>query len=155
MTSASRSAPTASTRGKSKGPRTAQGKLRSSRRAFRHGLSIPVLASSGLSKQVEDLARKIVGKKTSMDLLELARMVAEAQIDLARIRRTRHESLLRALAQKKKTARALSEQDDAAAAIRVLSQLRIHRRLARHERRALSRRKSAMRAFDAARVEAV
>jgi hypothetical protein len=75
----------------STGPRTRRGKDRSSRSAIRHGLSIPVVSVSLLSEQVEQLAHEIVAGSTSIVLLEHARRVAEAQIDLQRIKRARHE----------------------------------------------------------------
>jgi hypothetical protein len=75
----------------STGPRTEQGKAHASRSALRHGLSIPVLSDPDLSKKVEDLALKIVGENPSPMLLELARAIAEAQIDLERVRSARHE----------------------------------------------------------------
>jgi hypothetical protein len=79
----------------STGPRTDKGKARASRSALRHGLSIPVLADPALSKKVEDLAVKIAGENASPVLLELARAVAEAQIDLDRVRAARHELFVR------------------------------------------------------------
>jgi hypothetical protein len=72
---------------RSTGPRTRLGKARASRSARRHGLSIPVLADGGLSKEVEVLARKMVGSCTSANVLACARRVAEAQVDLERARR--------------------------------------------------------------------
>jgi hypothetical protein len=115
----------------STGPRTDQGKARASRSALRHGLSVPVLSNPSLSKQVEDLALKILGGNANRVLLELARAIAEAQIDLDRIRDARREV----------TALTLNGK---------VGQLAL---LDRYERRARSRRKSATRAFDAARVE--
>jgi hypothetical protein len=61
---------------KSTGPRTRQGKARAARSARRHGLSIPVLADSSLSKKVDELAHKIVGRGASPGRLEYARRVA-------------------------------------------------------------------------------
>ena len=76
----------------SRGPKTVEGKKRSSKNARRHGLSLPVLADSALSKEVEALAKQIVGS-VSPTVLQQARAVAEAQIDLVRIRRARHHLL--------------------------------------------------------------
>jgi hypothetical protein len=75
----------------STGPQTEQGKASASRSALRHGLSIPVLSDPGLAKKVEDLALKIAGENASPVLLDLARAIAEAQIDLDRARAARHQ----------------------------------------------------------------
>jgi enoyl-CoA hydratase/carnithine racemase len=75
-----------------KRPKTAEGKMRSSRNARRHGLNLPVLADPVLSKRAEELAREIAGS-ADPTILRHARAVAEAQIDLVRIRRARHHLL--------------------------------------------------------------
>jgi hypothetical protein len=82
----------------STGPRTRAGKARASRNAFRHGLRIPVLSDPELTKQVEDFAHLLIGERSDPILLDCARRIAEAQIDLDRIRSTRDEFIVRALA---------------------------------------------------------
>jgi hypothetical protein len=134
------------------------------RRAFRerrHGLSIPVLADSGLSKDVENLMHKIVGESSNPGQLEPARRFAEAQVDLARIRHARHELLSSGLDDHKsvgvhKGKPAVSDKKSGAETfvVDLSNQMRTLKRLDRYERRALSRRKSATREFDAARAEA-
>jgi hypothetical protein len=148
---------------KSSGPRTKQGKARASRNARRHGLSIPVLADSGLAKEVEDLARKIVGENSKASLLEPARNFAEAQVDLNRIRRARCELFSRGqgdpghqavgVKKDKSAVASLAEKGAAERCAVNLSNLQQLGRLARYERRVLSRRKFATRAWDAARDE--
>jgi hypothetical protein len=141
----------------STGPRTAHGKRRASRSALRHGLTIPVLADSGLSKEVEDLARKIVGRNPSGPLLELARRVAEAQVDLGRIRRARDVLLSRGSYLEFESAEVPTDRPPPANVGEKLArsrQVRNVARLNRYEGRALSRRKFAIRAFDAACAEA-
>jgi hypothetical protein len=68
-----------------RGPRTAAGKAVSSRNAVRHGLAVSVLDEPAMCAEVEALARAIVGRGADAGRLALARVVAEAQLDLARI----------------------------------------------------------------------
>jgi hypothetical protein len=81
----------------STGPKTAQGRVRSARNAHRHGLSLPVLADPVLSEEIEALAHEIAGADASSEIQELARRIAEAQIDLRRVRCARHEVISRKL----------------------------------------------------------
>ncbi len=73
----------------STGPRTAQGKARTARNARRHGLSLSVISDPVLSEQVEALARKIAGQAVDAEIYQRARRIAEAQIDLQRVRYAR------------------------------------------------------------------
>ena len=82
----------------STGPKTAQGRVRTARNALRHGLSLPVCSNPALSEEVEALAREIAGPGADAETKELARRVAEAQIDLRRVRYARYQLLSRALA---------------------------------------------------------
>jgi len=83
----------------SSGPKTANGRARSVRNALRHGLSRPIHSNPALSKEVETLAREIAGPTTNAELLERARAIAEAQIDLRRVRNVRQQRLATALAE--------------------------------------------------------
>jgi len=77
----------------STGPRTAAGKENAARNALRHGLRSPISVDPALSAEVEALAREIAGEGASLEQQVLATRVAEAQIDLKRIRRARHDLL--------------------------------------------------------------
>ena len=77
----------------STGPKTEQGKSRAAQNARRHGLSVSVFADPARSTEVECLVREITGENALPEVLELARHVAEAQTDLMRIRRARHNLL--------------------------------------------------------------
>jgi hypothetical protein len=137
----------------STGPRTAEGKAQSSRSAFRHGLSIPVLAGSGpFSEEVEEFARRMVDGYSSPALLVSARRVAEAEVDLRRIRLVRSE-LLSTIAGGCSSGSAdytIAPRRFAAKPSELVQTLQ---RLDRYERRALSRRKLAVRTFDAMFVQ--
>jgi hypothetical protein len=81
----------------STGPKTTRGRARAARNALRHGLSLPVCSDPALSEEVEALAREIAGIEADAKIQDLARRVAEAQIDLRRVRYARHQLLSRAL----------------------------------------------------------
>jgi hypothetical protein len=72
------------------GPKTTAGKARSARNALRHALSIPVCKRPSLSIQTEEIALKIAGPDPDEALLDRARAVAEAQVDLKRVRARRN-----------------------------------------------------------------
>jgi hypothetical protein len=163
----------------STGPQTAHGRARAARNALRHGLSLPVCSNPRLSEEVEALARQIAGPEASAKSLELVRRVAEAQIDLGRVRRARLQLLSQSLTdpyydsrenmRKKAKVRVLGGEvpDMTPAGMRkyVTSTPEGPRKLAtiltqearqllamdRYERRAVLRRKIAIRAYDEAR----
>jgi hypothetical protein len=71
---------------RSRGPRTAAGKAASCRNALRHGLSASLLDEPAICGRVETLARAIAGAGANTAQINQARIIAEAQLDLARIR---------------------------------------------------------------------
>jgi hypothetical protein len=174
----------------SRGPKTAQGRARSARNARRHGLSLPVLSDRALSDEVEALACEIAGTGATPEIHELARQIAEAQVDLRRVRSARHDLLSGALCDPEYDSPAAKRKKSKLAVVRARLKLSPRLRLMplisqlltsleasvqsspegpqkfatiladmtgqlaaldRYERRALSRRKSAIRAFDLAR----
>jgi hypothetical protein len=82
----------------STGPQTTRGGARAARNALRHGLSLPARSIPALSEEVETLAGEIAGPGANVATQELARRVAETQIDLRRVRCARHKLLSDALA---------------------------------------------------------
>src|SRR3974377_2263601 len=80
---------------KSTGPKTAAGKLKSSRNAFRHGLSGPFPPDPTASAKIDSLASVLAGEQTSEDRLESVTDFARAQVELLRIRSIRSEQLAR------------------------------------------------------------
>ena len=71
----------------STGPRTTWGRTRAARNALRHALSLPVCSIPALSEEVQS------GPGANAETQALARRVAEAQIDLRRVRFARHQFL--------------------------------------------------------------
>lgn len=73
---------------KSTGPRSSVAKKRTSKNAYRHGLTLS-LTSAAFAKCVDRLARKIAGDSKSEIILEHARAAAQATLDLARVRQVK------------------------------------------------------------------
>ena len=83
---------------RSTGPRSAPGRTRSRRNSFRHGLAAGVSANAGRIEQIERLARKIAGASPDILTLEGARTFAQAEFDLAQIRRVKVALISRVMA---------------------------------------------------------
>ena len=72
---------------RSAGPRTRAGKAAVARNALRHGLSLPVLADPGLAAEAAALAQRIAGEGASEPRRAAALRIADAQVDIQRLRR--------------------------------------------------------------------
>ena len=77
----------------STGPKTARGRVRAAGNARHHGLSSPLYSNPILSKEVEALAHEIAGTGANAEIRQLACRIAEAQIELRRVRHARHQFL--------------------------------------------------------------
>jgi hypothetical protein len=132
---------------KSTGPKTLRGRARAAQNARRHGLSISIFADPILSAEAENLATEIIGEGVNPDAIELARRIAEAQIDLVRIGQARYE-ILKSVAAVLSLQKSIGEGSSASGEV-LQSYLEELVALDRYERRTLSRRKFAIREFDA------
>ena len=161
---------------RSTGPKTARGKTRSAANALRHSLAASVRADPHLDTQIEALAKIIAGGEAGPARLDLARRVAEVQFDLMRIQRARNATLddpkLRSASPSSDESRSvrgkLLQHNIRVAGLSLLEQAKLGiisageklglaegfefltealRRLDRYERRALSRRRSLIRAY--------
>jgi hypothetical protein len=157
----------------STGPKTARGRAHAARNALRHALSLPIYSDLALSEEAEALARNIAGSDASPEIQKPARRIAEAQIDLRRVRHARHQLFSEALNDPDYQPEAMQRQklatvvpsvrragpyapmsDDSKPegphkfATILSNKARLLLALDRYERRALSRRKMAIRAFD-------
>jgi hypothetical protein len=83
---------------KSTGPRSGAGKNRSSRNAYRHGLTLSITSTAAVAKQLDKLVREIAGDTEDAIMLERARALAQAELDLARVRRAKITLIERARA---------------------------------------------------------
>jgi hypothetical protein len=83
---------------KSTGPRSGAGKNRSSRNAYRHGLTLSITSTAAFAKQLDKLVREIAGDTSDAIMLERARAIAQSELDLARVRRAKVALIERASA---------------------------------------------------------
>jgi hypothetical protein len=173
----------------STGPKTLAGKARAAQNAFRHGLNVPVLSDPLLAPEVEGMAHEICGSDPDAETLDWARRIAEAQVDLNRVRNSRRQLITRLFIDPgfqppqvhrqqlrvakmvlggKRSRTLLIDVDEVGdvlspkplegqekLAIILEEKISELAALDRYERRALSRRKAAIRNFDAARMLAI
>ena len=131
---------------KSTGPRTATGKSRASRNAMRHGLESISLVPTGYPERITQIANKLCENDPFPFRYEVALAIAESQVLLERIRTIRASII-----SKRKTGIQASRpakpgsgiSDEQSTALSELASLE------RYERRALARKRRAIRKFDA------
>ena len=130
---------------RSTGPRTIAGKARSRRNAFKHGLSIPVIHDDTVAEQVKVLATELATLFAKPR--EVARMAAEAELEVTRVQQAIVDLINRNVAQEaSKADDALN--NEACVASAVAAALPDLMALMRYERRALSRLRKIRRSFE-------
>jgi hypothetical protein len=118
---------------RSTGPRTPGGKLRSRINARRHGLATPVENDSEAAARIESLAAILADGSNDFERTEQSRILAGCHSDLRRIRAARHDVFL-----------TLGDLENANGKDFEIA-FRAMDRISRYEKRALSRRKQALR----------
>jgi hypothetical protein len=83
---------------KSTGPHSGAGKKRASRNAYRHGFRSSITSTAAYAKQLDKFVREIAGDTKDAILLERARAIAQAELELARVRRAKVALIERASA---------------------------------------------------------
>ena len=78
---------------KSTGPKTATGRARSSRNAFRHGLSRPLALNAETADKADLIRQMLLSEQTAAKQGLAALEVAGAQLDLSRISSVRKEMM--------------------------------------------------------------
>jgi hypothetical protein len=83
---------------KSTGPRSGAGKKRASRNAYRHGLALNITSTAVFAKQLDKLVGQIAGETEDAMEIERARAIAQAELELARVRQAKVALIERACA---------------------------------------------------------
>jgi hypothetical protein len=145
------------------GPSTAAGKRRVGQNAFRHGLAVRILSDPAKSAEVERLAVALAGTGADAFRIAQARIAAEAELELIRVRNIR-AALINSMPVEPATARlplarsssagsqdtTPGQQDRKGREVdRFIRALPLLVRIDRYELRALSRRKRALRSLAA------
>jgi hypothetical protein len=114
-------------------------------------LNVPIYSDPAMTEDLDTLAREIAGAEAHAEIRVLARGVAEACLDLRRVRLARHRHLLDALRAHEQTDVAISIDTRAGKFALTASQTKRLLAMDRYEASARLPLKSAIQAFDEAR----
>ena len=131
---------------RSTGPRSAAGKARARRNAFRHGLATPASLDHVAMDRIDDLVDALTRDFHSQLEFELATVAAEAQAEIERVRQTKVTLVNRAYAHLRDEGGRLLPAGERAA-LAFAGKTEILMACERYERRAISRRNRAMQAL--------
>ncbi len=131
---------------RSTGPRSAAGKARARRNAFRHGLTTPASLDHVAMDRIDNLVDALTIHVHSQLQFQLATVAAEAQAEIERVRQTKVNLVNRASAQLREEGAGLLSAGERAA-LAFAGKTEILMACERYERRAISRRNWALRAL--------
>jgi hypothetical protein len=131
---------------RSTGPRSAAGKARAGRNAFRHGLTTPASLDHVAMDRINDLIFALTRDFPNQLELELATLAAEAQSEIERVRQAKVSMVNRAYAHLRDEGGRLLSAGERAALV-FAGKTEILMACERYERRAISRRNRALRAL--------
>jgi hypothetical protein len=135
----------------STGPRSMGGKARSACNALKHGLAAPVNLNTDTASQIASLALSLVGDQLRNSPVWIyAQQIAEAELDLVRIRQARVQAWNQQAAEWTSPIGQRLPNERAIQTYKALASLLA--KIDRYERRALSRRRTAIRALNEVRV---
>ena len=131
---------------RSTGPRSAAGKARARRNAFRHGLATPASLDHVAMDRIDNLVDALTIDVHSQLQFQLATVAAEAQAEIERVRQTKVNLVNRASAQLREEGAGLLSAGERAA-LAFAGKTEILMACERYERRAISRRNRALHAL--------
>jgi len=131
---------------RSTGPRSAAGKARACRNAFRHGLTTPASLDHVAMDRIDNLVDALTIDVHSQLQFQLATVAAEAQAEIERVRQTKVNLVNRASAQLREEGAGLLSAGERAA-LAFAGKTEILMACERYERRAISRRNRALHAL--------
>jgi hypothetical protein len=146
MTSSAKIAANRRNARRSTGPRSAAGKARARRNAFRHGLATPASLDRVAMDRIDGLIFALTRDFPRQLEFQLATLAAEAQAEIERVRQAKVTLVNRAYAHLRDEGGRLLSADERAA-LAFAGKTKILMACERYERRAISRRNRALRAL--------